>query len=114
MVDHLFLLAVAALGWGLSLATYRVLAQYFGWPMGALQANLPLIPILLGVASLGAGIALAAARGAMQGGWVIILFGLALGLFWTGFLRVGAQTALLLAPMAATALLIGWLAAPAG
>ena len=27
MVDNLFLLAVAALGWGLSLATYRLFAR---------------------------------------------------------------------------------------
>jgi len=111
MVDHLFLLAIGALGWGVSLATYRVLAKRNGWPLGALQADQPAIPILLGLLSLGAGIAFAAARGSMHGGWVILVFGLALGVFWSGFLRVGAQTALLLAPVAAAILLFSWLIA---
>jgi hypothetical protein len=110
MVDHLFLLAIAALGWGASLATYRALAARNGWPMGTLQAQQPAVPITLGVISLGLGIVFAAARGGMQGGWVILLFGLALAVFWTGFLRVGAQTSLLLAPLAAALLLIGWAA----
>jgi hypothetical protein len=111
VVDHLFLLAVGALGWGLSLATYRELAELTGWPMGALQAERPAIPIGLGVASLAAAIAFAIARGGASGGWVIVLFGLALALFWSGFLRVGAQSALLLAPLATFALLVSWLAA---
>lgn len=110
MVDHLFLLAIGALGWGLSLATYRVLAKRNGWPMGALQAKLPAVPMGLGLLSLGAGVAFAAARGGMHGGWVILLFGVALGVFWSGFLRVGAQTALLLAPAAAAVLLLSWFA----
>jgi hypothetical protein len=42
------------------------------------------------------------------------VFGLALGLFWSGFLRVGAQTALLLAPLATLVLLAAWLGAPTG
>lgn len=111
MVDHLFLLAVAALGWGFSLATYRMLATRNGWPMGVLQASVPVVPMMLGLLSLGAGIAFAAARGGMHGGWVILIFGLALGVFWSGFLRVGAQSALLLAPLAAIFLLWSWLAA---
>jgi hypothetical protein len=111
MVDLLFFLAVGALGWGLSLATYRELAERAGWPMGALQAEHPQVPIALGIASLLAGIAFALARGGEQGGWVIVIFGLGLGLFWSGFLRVGAQSALLLAPLSALALLIGWLVA---
>ena len=110
MVDHLFLLAIGALGWGASLATYRALAARNGWPMGTLQAQQPAVAVALGVISLGLGIVFAAARGGMQGGWVILLFGLALGVFWTGFLRVGAQTSLLLAPLAAVLLLIGWAA----
>jgi hypothetical protein len=109
VVDHLFLLAVGALGWGLSLATYRELAELTGWPMGALQAQRPAIPIALGMMCLLAGIAFAVARGAASGGFVIVLFGLALALFWSGFLRVGAQSALLLAPLATCALLVGWL-----
>ena len=43
MVDNLFLLAVAALGWGLSLATYRLFARTRSWPMGALQADIQVI-----------------------------------------------------------------------
>lgn len=109
MVDHLFFLAVGALGWGLSLATYRTLATRKGWPMGALQAGQPAAALLLGLASLAAGIVFAAARGGMHGGWVIIVFGVALGIFWSGFLRVGAQTSLLLAPLAAGGLLVAWL-----
>ena len=111
MVDHLFLLAIGALGWGASLATYRALAERRGWPMGTLHTERPAAPIALGVVSLGLGIAFAAARGGMHGGWVILLFGLAFGVFWSGFLRVGAQTALLLAPLAAGLLLVGWAAA---
>jgi hypothetical protein len=42
------------------------------------------------------------------------MFGLALAVFWSGFLRVGAQSALLLAPLAAAALLIAWGAGPLG
>jgi hypothetical protein len=114
MVDHLFLLAVGALGWGISLATYRALATRNGWPMGWLQMKLPAIPMLLGLVSLTVGLAFAAARGAMHGGWVILVFGLGLGLFWSGFLRVGAQTALLLAPLAALVLLVAWLGVPIG
>jgi hypothetical protein len=114
MVDYLFVLAIGALGWGASLATYRVLAQRNGWPMGALQSELPAVPLVLGTLSLAAGIAFAAARGGLHGGWVILIFGLALAVFWSGFLRVGAQTALLLAPLATGALLIGWLAAAMG
>ena len=49
MVDNLFLLAVASLGWGLSLATYRLFARSNGWPMGALHADLPIIPVLIGM-----------------------------------------------------------------
>ncbi len=111
MVDHLFLLAIGALGWGASLATYHVLAKRNGWPMGTLQTEQPAVPILIGILSLATGLAFAAARGDLGGGWVILLFGLALGLFWSGFLRVGAQTALLLAPVAAAVLMWGWLAA---
>ena len=111
MVDHLFLLAIGALGWGASLATYRALAKRNGWPMGTLQAEQPRSRIALGLLSLGSGIAFAAARGGLHGGWVILVFGLALGVFWSGFLRVGAQTALLLAPLAAAAAVaLGWAA----
>jgi hypothetical protein len=110
MVDHLFFLAIGALGWGASLATYRALATRNGWPMGVLQAEHPILVAGIGLLSLLIGIAFAAARGGLHGGWVILVFGLALGVFWSGFLRVGAQTALLLAPAAATVLVLGWVA----
>ncbi len=114
MIDNLFLLAIAAFGWGLSLATYRLFARRYGWPMGSLQADLPVIPILLGLAALVAAIAYSAARGADYGGWVIVVCGLLLAVFWTGFLRVGSQISLFLAPWAGFLLLLGWLAEPLG
>jgi hypothetical protein len=109
MVDTLFLLAIGALGWGASLATYRALALRNAWPMGALQTERPSVPFVVGLAALAVGLMFAAARGTMQGGWVIIVFGLAFATFWSGFLRVGAQSALLLAPVAAGVLLLGWI-----
>jgi hypothetical protein len=109
MIDLLFFLAVGALGWGLSLATYRTLATRNGWPMGEVQEAHPGAAMLLGLGALAIALVFAAARGSGEGGWVIIVFGLGLGAFWSGFLRVGAQTALLLAPLAAAALLLAWL-----
>jgi hypothetical protein len=114
MVDNLFLLAVAAVGWGLSLATYRLFARSRGWPMGALQAHLPFLPVLIGLAGLFAGLLFATARGADDGGWMIIALGLLFAAVWTGFLRVGSQLALFLAPIATFLLLLGWLAVPLG
>lgn len=109
MIDNLFLLAVAALGWGLSLATYRVFAKRNHWPMGALHADLPLIPVMIGLFALIAGLLFAYYRGQEYGGWVIVGCGLLLALFWTGFLRVGSQISIFLAPLAAVLLLVGWL-----
>lgn len=109
MVDHLFLLAVGAIAWGLSLATYRLIALRNGWPLGAVQAAAPAVPVAVGILSLSIGLAFAAARGPTHGGLVIVVFGLGLALFWSGFLRVGAQSALLLAPLAAILLLAAWL-----
>lgn len=114
MVDNLFLLAVASLGWGLSLATYRLFARSNGWPMGALQADLPIVPVLIGIFGLVAGLLFASARGADDGGWVIIAFGFVLAAVWTGFLRVGSQVALFLVPVVTFLLLLGWLAVPLG
>lgn len=109
MIDNLFLLAIGAFGWGLSLTTYRLFARQNRWPMGALQADLPVVPMLIGLLALVLGLAFAAARGADFGGWLIVLFGLLLAIFWTGFLRVGSQISLFLAPVAAALLLIGWM-----
>lgn len=112
MIDAYFLLAAAALGLGLSLATYRVVARRAGWPMGALHAEAPLIPILIGVITLLIGFLFAAARGTDFGGWHIIGIGLLLALSWTGVLRVGSQVSLFLAPAAAALLVLGYLGFP--
>lgn len=114
VMDNLFLLAVAAFGWGLSLATYRLFARSNGWPMGALQTDLPVIPVLIGLAGLIAGLLFATARGAEDGGWIIIAFGLVLAALWTGFMRVGSQIGLFLVPVATFLLLLGWLSVPLG
>jgi hypothetical protein len=114
MVDLVFFLAVAALGWGLSLATYRPVARLNGWPLGAAQSALPALTMGTGLLSALIGLIFALARGPMHGGLVIVMFGLALAAFWSGFLRVGAQSALLLAPLAAVALLIAWSTGPLG
>ena len=114
MVNNLFLLAIAALGWGLSLATYRFFARRYNWPMGALQADLPFIPILIGSVSFLCGLAFAYRIGEDLGGWIIVGCGLLLAIFWTGFLRVGSQISLFLAPAAAFMLIIGWFAIPLG
>lgn len=108
MIDERFLLAVAAVGWGLSLSTYRMFARRNGWPMGSLQSDLPAVPVILGLASFLAGLLFAAALGPDNGGWIILLFGLLLAIFWTGFLRVGSQVSLFLAPLAMALLLIAW------
>lgn len=108
-MDNLFILAVLAFGWGLSLCTYRLFARSNGWPMGALQSDLPVIPVLLGIAVLVIGLLFATARGVEEGGWLIVIFGLLLAVFWTGLLRVGSQIALFLAPVATGLLLLGWL-----
>jgi hypothetical protein len=114
MVDLVFFLAVGALGWGLSLATYRPVARLNGWPLGAAQAALPALTLATGLLSACIGLIFAIARGPMHGGLVILMFGLALAVFWSGFLRVGAQSALLLAPLSALVLLIAWSAGPLG
>jgi hypothetical protein len=111
IVDLGFLLAVVAFGSGLSLATYRAVAGQFGWPMGVWHRERPALPILVGVGSLLLAAAYAFSRG--YGGYVlsasvIPVFGIAWAAFWTGFLRVGAQSALLLAPLAAALLIVRW------
>lgn len=114
MIDNLFLLAVASFGFGLSLATYRLFAHSNGWPMGSLQSDLPIIPVTLGILGLAAGLLFATARGAEEGGWVIVATGLLLAVVWTGFMRVASQLSLFLAPLAAFLLLLGWLSVPLG
>lgn len=110
MFDLGFVLAVGTLGWGLSLATYRALAGPLSWPMGRWQAEKPLLPLAIGAACALLGVSAAAARLATDdglGGILIIVFGVGWAVFWTGFLRAGAQSALLLAPAAALVLLAG-------
>ncbi|MEQ8825613.1 MAG: hypothetical protein RIC14_14700 [Filomicrobium sp.] len=114
MINNLFLLAIAAFGWGLSLATYRLFARQYNWPMGALHADLPVIPVLIGIVSFLSGLGFAVAIGADLGGWIIIGCGFLLAIFWTGFLRVGSQISIFLAPLAAFMLIIGWFAIPLG
>lgn len=109
MVDVPFLLAIGAIGWGLSLASYRFFASRNKWPMGVLHADLPIIPIVIGIIAIAAAGIYAFDRGLDSGGGVIVLFGLLLWLFWTGFLRVGSQISLFLAPAAAALLLVAWL-----
>ncbi len=104
MIDPAFFLAIGAVGWGLSLALYRPLARVAGWPLGTAQEKLPTLTLLLALTAIIAGIILAVARGPLNGGIIILIFGVGLSVFWCGFLRVGAQSALLLAPLAALAL----------
>mgnify|MGYP001255513025 CR=1 FL=1 len=106
-IDLLFVLATAAFGWGLSLATYRMVAKRRGWPMGHLHAERPAIPVLLGILSLVAAFLFAAARSEF-GGWAILVLGLIFAAVWTGVFRVASQTSLLLAPLAALLLALGW------
>jgi hypothetical protein len=112
VVDTGFLLAVVAFGWGLSLATYRLFARHHGWPMGRWHEKRPALPILVGIACMLVAASFATARA--YGGYTlsaaaIPVFGVAWGVFWIGFLRVGAQSALLLGPAAAVLLLTRWL-----
>jgi hypothetical protein len=113
LIDLGFVLAVIAFGSGLSLATYRIVAARWDWPMGAWQRERPILPLLVGGACMLVAGAYAFARG--YGGYVlsaslIPAFGAAWAGFWTGFLRVGAQSALLSAPLMALLLLVWWLA----
>ncbi len=112
MIDAFFWLAAGTLGWGLSLATYRLFASRNNWPMGQLHADVPFIPVLIGVVCLVIGLVFAAARGSEYGGWIIMAIGVLLAFFWTGFLRVGSQVSLFLAPAAAAMLVLGFLGFP--
>lgn len=111
-IDTAFFFAVWALGFGLSLATYRSFARHHGWPMGVWHVERRRLPVLVGTACIAVAVAFAAARlygGHETTGWAIPLFGVAWAIFWTGFLRAGAQSALLLGPIAAAVLLVMWL-----
>ncbi|MCB1510803.1 MAG: hypothetical protein KDJ36_07850 [Hyphomicrobiaceae bacterium] len=107
--DFLFFAATLTLGWGLSLATYRLFALRSEWPMGELHRDKPFVPILLGVFAVVIALLFAAARGGDSGGWWIVLAGLVWAVFWTGFMRVGSQVSLLLAPAATLLLCAAWI-----
>ena len=104
MIDNLFLLAVAALGWGLSLATYGMVARRQAWPMGALHVDFPAVPFLLGAVAIAAALGFASTRFVDAGGWIVVVFGALLAVFWTGFLRVGSQVSVFLAPLMVAAM----------
>jgi hypothetical protein len=116
--DLPFFLAVAALGWGLALATYRWFALRYEWPMGNWHRNRPALPILIGILAVLGGLLFALARGysnvpgAALAGWSIVGFGVLLYLIWIGFLRVASQVSLFLAPVAAGLLMVSWFGGP--
>lgn len=113
-IDPLFFAAVAAFGWGLNLATYRLAAQRLGWPMGVAQARYGLFTSAVGAAGILAGTAFALGGAGAPGTATVLLAGLLFGAFWTGFMRVASQSALILTPMAILVLAAGWLARALG
>lgn len=104
--NPLFLLAMAALGWGFSLAIYRPVARHFGWPMGVMQAHHPLAVTLIGIAALVFTFLFIMMDPNQR--WPVLPLGLLFAMFWIGFLRVASQTALFLAPIAALLLGVVW------
>ncbi len=111
MAGSLFVLAIVAFGLGLSLLTYRFFALMLGWPMGVPHREWPAVPILLGLFSLLAAVVFAVEQTSALTGWGVVVCGLLLAAFWTGFLRVGSQVSLFIGPLAAGALLALWLGA---
>ncbi len=105
----MFVLAVATFAWGLSLAAYRWVALNNAWPMGAWQAEWPLMPRLIGLGTGGVALVSAAALGGAALPLVLLL-GLVGAIGWVLVLKVCAQSALLLAPVAAMLTVAGWLA----
>jgi hypothetical protein len=112
-LDLLSIIATSALGLGLSLATYRLVARQFGWSMGAWHTESPLTPALIGLFCFLVAVLFAAARGVGTGGLAILVTGLLIAVLWTGLLRVASQISLFLAPIAALLLILGWSAARA-
>ncbi len=109
-VDPMFVLATAAFALGLSLATYRWFAVHNGWPMGEWQAHRPGLPIAIGLFCVLLALLFAMARGGATM-LIVPLLGVLCALTWTSLFRVGAQSALLLAPLALVGLLAMWYAA---
>ncbi len=110
--DLLFYAAAGAFGWGLSLATYRLFALHYGWPMGDLHVRTPSIPVLLGLVCVIVGFTFALRNRGEVGGWAILFSGVFLAIVWTGLLRVASQISLFLAPGAAGLIILGWVLAP--
>jgi hypothetical protein len=107
--------AIAALGWGLSLATYRLIAHRYEWPMGSWHANIPIIPVLLGLIPAALAGLYAMNRlynGAVVDALAIPALGLIGAILWTGVLRVASQVSLFLAPAAAGLLFLTWIGGP--
>jgi hypothetical protein len=113
--DLAFYTSIATFGFGLSLATYRLFASRYEWPMGEWHAQRPALPILIGLVAM-----ILAGLYAMNRAYIgqftdalsIPAFGFAWAIFWTGLLRVGSQVSLFLAPAAASLLFIAWIGGP--
>lgn len=107
----MFILATMAFAWGLSLATYRLFATYNDWPMGEWQAHRPGLPIAIGLFAMASAVAFGLARSSVTGdatAIIVPLFGLLCALAWTAIARIGAQCALILAPLSVLALMAVW------
>jgi len=112
-IDFGLLLAVLTMGWGIATAAYRPVAEAVHWPMGSPQRRYPHVAQGLGWLCVTCAVSFVVWRtvaGYPASAAMILVFGLAWAAFWLGFLRVGAQSALLLAPLAAALLLWRWLA----
>lgn len=111
-IDFGLLFAVLSLGWGIALVAYRSIAESVSWPMGRAQRAYPALARGIGLACMACGVAFAAWRavaGFPLSALMILVFGVAWAVFWVGFFRVAAQSALLLAPLGAVLLLSRWL-----
>ena len=111
-IDYGMVLAVMTLGWGQVLLLYPAVAHAHGWPSGRWQSAhaMPARGLAYGCIALALLFALwRAIAGFPLGAVAIPVFGVAWAVFWIGFLRVGAQSALLLAPLGAILLVVRWL-----
>lgn len=108
MFDNLFYLATLSFGLGLSLATYRLFAMRNSWPMGAFHADLPAVPIMIGLVAIVVATLFAASLGDARG-WLLVGIGFIISILWTSLLRVGSQLSLFLVPVTVGLLLLGWL-----
>lgn len=108
-IDPLSFAAIAAFGWGLSLTTYRVAALRLGWPMGEAQASYPAVTVAVGLLGMIAGAGYTWLAPGAHGIVTVLPAGVLFGLFWTGFMRVASQSALILTPLAVGVLLLGLL-----